>query len=78
MPAMPATTVLERASLRVVDDRCTELAELPAGRPAGADSRRGRMFTEIAPRSFRWLGDALSTDGATWIREAEFLATRVA
>ena len=28
------------------------------------------------PRSLRWLGDALSADGATWICEAEFLATR--
>jgi hypothetical protein len=35
------------------------------------------MFTEITPRSFRWLGDAPSADGTTWIREAEFLATRV-
>jgi len=35
------------------------------------------MFTEITPRSFRWLGDALAADGATWSREAEFLASRV-
>jgi hypothetical protein len=28
-------------------------------------------------RSFRWLGDALVTDGTTWTRETEFLATRV-
>jgi hypothetical protein len=34
------------------------------------------MFTEINPRSFRWLGDALAPDGETWIREGEFLATR--
>jgi hypothetical protein len=35
------------------------------------------MFVEIAARSFRWLGDALANDGATWTREAEFVATRV-
>jgi hypothetical protein len=34
------------------------------------------MFTEITPRSFHWLGDALAADGQTWIREGEFLATR--
>jgi hypothetical protein len=34
------------------------------------------MFTEIAARSFHWLGDALAPDGTTWIREAEFVATR--
>lgn len=34
------------------------------------------MFIEITPRSFHWLGDALAPDGQTWIREAEFLATR--
>jgi hypothetical protein len=34
------------------------------------------MFTEITPRSFRWLGDALTADGATWFREGEFVATR--
>jgi hypothetical protein len=33
-------------------------------------------FTEITPRSFRWIGDALEPDGATWRREGEFLATR--
>jgi hypothetical protein len=36
------------------------------------------MFTEITPRSFRWLGDALAADGITWTREAEFVATRAA
>jgi hypothetical protein len=35
------------------------------------------MFTEITGSSFRWLGDALGSDGTTWIREGEFLATRV-
>ncbi len=34
-------------------------------------------FTEITPRSFHWLGDALGPDGATWQLEGEFLATRV-
>jgi hypothetical protein len=35
------------------------------------------MFTEITPRSFHWLGDALGPDGKTWLREGEFLGTRV-
>jgi hypothetical protein len=35
------------------------------------------MFTEMTPRSFHWLGDALGPDGKTWLREGEFLATRV-
>jgi hypothetical protein len=35
-------------------------------------------FTEITPRSFHWLGDALATDGQTWRREGEFVATRTA
>jgi hypothetical protein len=34
-------------------------------------------FTDITPRSFRWLGDALQSDGVTWKREAEFHATRI-
>jgi len=34
-------------------------------------------FTEITPRSFHWLGDALGPDGATWQLEGEFLATRI-
>ena len=33
-------------------------------------------FTEIAPDSFRWTGDALDTDGTTWKPEGEFRATR--
>ena len=43
-------------------------------RPSGVATRW--MFTEITPRSFRWLGDALTADGTTWFREGEFLATR--
>ena len=35
------------------------------------------MFTEITPRSFHWLGDALGPDGKTWLREGEFVVTRV-
>ena len=34
-------------------------------------------FTEIAERSFRWLGHALAADGQTWNLEGEFVATRV-
>jgi hypothetical protein len=33
-------------------------------------------FTEIAADSFHWLGEALATDGRTWILEGEFLAAR--
>ena len=31
-------------------------------------------FTEIAPNSFRWLGEALEPDGKSWKLEGEFLA----
>src|SRR5262245_38259268 len=34
-------------------------------------------FTEITPESFRWLGEALETDGRTWKLEAEFRARRM-
>jgi hypothetical protein len=33
-------------------------------------------FSEITPKSFRWTGDALQSDGTTWKLEAEFLARR--
>lgn len=33
-------------------------------------------YTEIAPDSFRWLGESLLPDGKTWILEGEFLANR--
>ena len=34
-------------------------------------------FTEIAPASFRWLGEALEADGKTWKPEGEFRARRL-
>jgi hypothetical protein len=34
------------------------------------------IFTEIAPDSFRWTGEALEPDGKTWRLEAEFVARR--
>jgi hypothetical protein len=34
-------------------------------------------FTEIAPASFRWLGEALEPDGKTWRLEGEFRARRM-
>ena len=43
-------------------------------RPNGTTTRW--MFTEMTPRSFHWLGDALAPDGHTWIREGELVATR--
>jgi len=43
-------------------------------RPNGVATRWS--FTEITARSFRWLGHALASDGATWNLEGEFLATR--
>lgn len=33
-------------------------------------------FTEITPDSFHWIGEALATDGVTWLVEGEFLARR--
>jgi hypothetical protein len=35
------------------------------------------IFTEITPESFRWIGEALGTDGKTWKLEAEFHARRM-
>jgi hypothetical protein len=43
-------------------------------RPDGTPTRW--TFTEITPDSFHWLGEALETDGKTWILEGEFRATR--
>ena len=34
-------------------------------------------FTEIAPESFRWIGEALQPDGRTWKLEGEFRARRM-
>ena len=34
-------------------------------------------FVDITPNSFRWLGEALERDGATWKLEAEFHARRI-
>ena len=34
-------------------------------------------FTEIAPDSFRWIGEALQADGRTWKLEGEFRARRM-
>jgi len=34
-------------------------------------------FTEITPDTFRWLGEALAPDGATWKTEAEFRGRRI-
>lgn len=60
--------------------------EQQIGRASGADivqlgmRHNGALtrwrFTEIAARSFRWLGDVLASDGETWTRETEFFATR--
>jgi hypothetical protein len=35
------------------------------------------MFTEIAPDSFHWTGEALQPDGKTWRLEGEFRARRI-
>jgi len=35
------------------------------------------MFTEITLDSFRWTGEVLEADGATWRLEGEFLARRM-
>jgi hypothetical protein len=34
-------------------------------------------FTEIAPDSFHWIGEALEPDGKTWKLEGEFRAKRM-
>jgi hypothetical protein len=33
-------------------------------------------FTEIRPESFRWIGESLNADGATWKLEGEFRARK--
>ena len=53
--------------------RGRDIVQLGA-RPSGQLTRW--MFTEIAPRSFHWLGDVLDVDGTTWRREGEFIVTR--
>lgn len=35
------------------------------------------IFSEITPDSFRWTGEALSTDGQTWKLQGEFRARRI-
>jgi len=43
-----------------------------------ADGRPIRwIFTDIAPDSFRWVGEVLEADGKSWRPEAEFRAQRV-
>jgi hypothetical protein len=44
-------------------------------RPDGTTTRW--RFTEIAPDSFHWLGEALNPDGKTWKLEGEFRAKRM-
>jgi hypothetical protein len=45
---------------------------------ARADGTATRwMFTEIAPDSFHWTGEALNPDGQTWKLEGEFRARRI-
>lgn len=44
-------------------------------RPDGTPTRW--TFTEIAPDSFHWLGEALEQDGKTWKLEGEFRARRM-
>jgi len=34
-------------------------------------------FTDIAPASFRWIGERAAADGAGWRTEVEFLARRI-
>lgn len=44
-------------------------------RPNGTPTRW--IYTEIAPNSFHWLGEALEPDGKTWRLEGEFRAKRM-
>jgi hypothetical protein len=46
---------------------------------ARADGQATRWrFTEITPERFRWIGESLAPDGATWQLEGQFIATRMA
>lgn len=51
-----------------------EIVQLGA-RPDGTATRW--RFTEIDPRSFHWVGEALQADGKTWLLEGEFRARRM-
>lgn len=45
---------------------------------ARADGQATRWrFTEITPERFRWIGESLAADGATWQLEGQFIATRM-
>lgn len=53
-------------------------AERAADLPVASDLSSRWTFTEIAPASFRWIGDVLEPDGTTWRLETEYRVTRAA
>lgn len=52
----------------------TEIVQL--GARADGTATRWR-FSEIAPESYHWIGEALQADGKTWLLEGEFRARRM-
>ncbi|HZW10434.1 MAG TPA: hypothetical protein VFF69_11075 [Phycisphaerales bacterium] len=56
---------------RRIGDEVVQIGVRPDGTPT-----RWR-FTEVTPRAFHWLGEALQPDGRTWRLEGEFRARRV-
>ncbi len=60
----------ERQIGRRVGEEIVQIGARPDGTPT-----RWR-FTEIAPDSFHWIGEALRTDGESWLLEGEFQGRR--
>lgn len=66
----PATGHYEQQTGRREGNDIVQIGARPDGTPT-----RWR-FTEITPDAFHWTGDALHSDGVTWVVEGEFRATR--
>jgi hypothetical protein len=67
----PAGEHVEQQIGRRVGDEIVQIGH----RPDGTTTRW--RFTEITKDSFRWLGESLNADGATWTLEGEFRARRM-
>lgn len=67
----PVTGHEERQTGRKIGDDIVQIGARADGTPTRW------CFTEITPQSFRWLGEALESDGKTWKLEGEFRARRL-
>jgi hypothetical protein len=67
-------------------DPATQFMARQLGRPRGADIvQEGKLesgailrwsFTDIAPRSFHWIGEVSTDEGGSWRRQVDVLARR--